>query len=117
MGIVFYEMLHARTPWTGADLQDLKVNIATRKIEFKPSINPEIKNLISKMVALESKDRISWEELFKHPLFAVTPTVEIQKEKLEISFNEIRNIFLKYLKSYIVKSYLRINVEKEVIFS
>jgi serine/threonine-protein kinase ULK/ATG1 len=43
MGIVFYEMLHAHTPWTGKDLEDLRHNIEKRKIEFKPTINPDIK--------------------------------------------------------------------------
>lgn len=27
MGIVFYEMLHGRTPWTGTDLENLRTNI------------------------------------------------------------------------------------------
>lgn len=32
MGIVFYEMLHAKTPWRGNDIDDLKHNIQTKKI-------------------------------------------------------------------------------------
>lgn len=32
LGIVFYEMLEGRTPWTGKDLPDLKQNIQTRPL-------------------------------------------------------------------------------------
>ena len=46
MGIVFYEMLHVKTPWTGTDLQNLNENIKNKKVEFKSTINPEIKSLI-----------------------------------------------------------------------
>ena len=40
MGIVFYEMLHGRTPWTGTDFENLKANIQKKKIEWKDNINP-----------------------------------------------------------------------------
>lgn len=61
MGIVFYEMLHGKTPWTGTDLENLKYNIEKRKLEFKPNLNPAIRELISKMLILQPKERASWE--------------------------------------------------------
>ena len=32
LGIVFYEMLEGKTPWTGKDLNDLKQNIQTKPL-------------------------------------------------------------------------------------
>lgn len=56
LGIVFYEMLEGKTPWTGKDLPDLKQNILTKPLQFKENIqNPKIKQLIRSMLKLESK--------------------------------------------------------------
>jgi hypothetical protein len=58
-------MLEGRTPWTGNDLPDLKQNIQTKPLNFKDNIkNPKIKNLIKSMLALESKNRITWTDIF-----------------------------------------------------
>lgn len=32
MGIVFYEMLHAKTPWTGTDRKSFYGNILSQKL-------------------------------------------------------------------------------------
>lgn len=62
MGVVFYQMLQGRTPWTGNDLQDLKQNIQTKALIFKDNNikNIKIRNLIKAMLNLDSKNRISW---------------------------------------------------------
>lgn len=86
MGVVFYEMLHGRTPWTGTDLENLRTNIEKKKLEWKPNINPEIKNLISKMLQIKTDERIRWEELLTFPLFAKPIDLGIQKQKMETSF-------------------------------
>lgn len=53
LGIVFYEMLEGKTPWTGKDLPDLKQNILTKPLQFKENIqNPKIKQLIRSMLKL-----------------------------------------------------------------
>ena len=61
MGIVFYEMLHGKAPWTGTDIENLYNNIKNHKLEFKPNINSTIKDLISRMLTVDRHSRISWE--------------------------------------------------------
>ena len=60
MGVVFYEMLHGKAPWTGSDIENLYHNIKTVKLDFKPSIKPQIKDLISRMLTVDRHSRISW---------------------------------------------------------
>lgn len=60
MGVVFYEMLHGRAPWTGSDIENLYHNIKNFKLEFKANINSQIKSLISSMLTVERHKRISW---------------------------------------------------------
>jgi len=54
-------MLSGRTPWIGKDLSDLKHNIKNKPLEFKDDIqNPKLKQLIKRMLTLDSKERITW---------------------------------------------------------
>jgi len=42
-----------------------------------PKINPLVKDLIKRMLAITEKERISWEEVFAHPYFK---QVEAEKQ-------------------------------------
>jgi serine/threonine protein kinase len=70
MGVVFYEMLHGRTPWNGVDIEDLKKNIITRPLEFKANLNPGIRGVMERMLKVDRQHRISWDELYQQGLFA-----------------------------------------------
>ena len=88
MGVVFYEMLHGRTPWTGTDLENLKQNIQKKKLEWKPNINPEIKDVISRMLRVRSEERITWENLIINPIFAKPVELGKQQKKQQLSFRD-----------------------------
>lgn len=61
VGVMFYEMLEGKTPWTGNDLTDLRNNIMNRPLQFSELIRKnEIKDLLSKMLKVKDEERISW---------------------------------------------------------
>jgi hypothetical protein len=67
------------------------------------------------MLILQPKERATWESLVQHPLFA--KPVNLKEQKTEMSFTEAKKILLEYLRNYLVKSYLLLNMEAEVTFA
>lgn len=63
-------MLHGKAPWTGTDIENLYNNIKNHKLEFKPNLRADIKDIITRMLTVDRHSRISWEDLIQHPLFA-----------------------------------------------
>lgn len=78
-------------------------------MEWKPNLNAEIKDVISKMLKVNTEERIKWEDLLAFPLLAKPVDLNLQKQKMEISFTEALKILLEYLKNFLVKSYLIID--------
>jgi len=48
-------------------LEDIKAKLVTDEITFKRAISPEAKDILLKLLKKNPKDRISLEEIFKHP--------------------------------------------------
>lgn len=105
-------MLYGRTPWTGKDLGDLRDNILKKPLEFgEINRKPELKDLIRCMLKVKDDERISWPEIFEHPLFKEElPKKQINNESA--SYTDYKQVFLEYIKSNIVKSYLRFNMSE-----
>ena len=61
VGIMFYEMLYGKTPWSGTDLLDLRTNIMNKPLQFGDiGRKTELKDLIRRMLQVKAEDRISW---------------------------------------------------------
>eukprot|EP00828_Plagiopyla_frontata_P004788 TRINITY_DN11816_c0_g2_i1.p1 TRINITY_DN11816_c0_g2~~TRINITY_DN11816_c0_g2_i1.p1 ORF type:complete len:197 (+),score=32.22 TRINITY_DN11816_c0_g2_i1:326-916(+) len=67
LGMMFYEMLYGKTPWTAQSPYYLLQNIKNQKLQFdsKPQRSEEAKNLLRLMLTYDDTERISWEELFE----------------------------------------------------
>lgn len=66
-GIVVYECLFDKLPWTDTSIPSLYKNIHTKPLEFPKSIALETKDLIERMLEKDETKRISWEEIRVHP--------------------------------------------------
>jgi serine/threonine protein kinase len=59
-------MLTGETPWKGYDEKDLLRNIISKKLTIRnATISKFCEDLLRRILILEEKDRISWEELFE----------------------------------------------------
>lgn len=60
-----------RPPYNAKNINELKTMIAKENFDFPRAVNnisDMSKNLIKRMLKANPKDRLSWEELFKHEI-------------------------------------------------
>ena len=67
IGVLLFELVTANPPFLGSDLETLKANILSLKINWPKDINVDAKNLIIKILKLDPKQRLPLEEMIKHP--------------------------------------------------
>lgn len=67
IGVLLFELITGLPPFTGKDLDTLNFNILHLKISWPKDINQDAKNLITKILKIEPSQRISLEEILKHP--------------------------------------------------
>jgi serine/threonine protein kinase len=70
VGVVFYEMLYGKTPWTGDSQTSLLQNVRDKPLKFPeyPPRSNKVKNIIRNMLKYKEDERPSWEEVFKYDL-------------------------------------------------
>lgn len=69
IGFIFYEMLHGKTPWTANTEFELVKNIETKPLIVNPTLKAETKDFLTRCLRVHEKDRMSWDEVFLHPIF------------------------------------------------
>lgn len=62
-------MLHGYTPWTAKSEFQLVKNIESKPLEISKQISSESADFIKHCLAINETQRISWDELFVHPIF------------------------------------------------
>lgn len=71
LGIIFYEMLFGRVPWTGKDPATYSRNIRNTPLAFDRNVNDislEAEDFLQQCLKVNEEERIGWNELFDHPL-------------------------------------------------
>lgn len=63
MGILLYEMVHGYAPYRGLKMEEVMTQIVKDDIDFKPTLNPKIKNLILKILVIDPRRRPSAKEI------------------------------------------------------
>ena len=67
IGVLLFELVTADVPFQGDDIDTLKENILKLKITWPKDINTDAKNLIMKILKLDPRQRLSLEDMLKHP--------------------------------------------------
>lgn len=71
LGVVFYKMIFGDYPYKAKKKEDFIKLIKTNNPYMGHlKIDPIIKKLILDMMKYDPNERITWKELFQHPLFA-----------------------------------------------
>ncbi|CAD8043843.1 unnamed protein product [Paramecium primaurelia] len=88
LGFLFYEMLYGQSPWTAQSIPQLVKNIYTQPLVFHDSINQvsdNVKDFITKCLIIQEDERLSWQDVYHHPVFA---QYFVQDPKVENLFEE-----------------------------
>ena len=113
LGVIFYEMLHGKTPWTARRGFQLVNNIENRhlKIERKDLCANTV-DFLTKCLQIYEKERMSWNEVFVQPIFQsrflsfADESKEFQNKmksimtKIRIHFQQNEALFDKHLWKY-----------------
>ncbi len=104
LGITIFELLFGRTPFRASSPEQLLTKIKTTELVFpeERKISGEMEQLLRAMLTIEEEERISWNEIFKHPLISPPPPeslIDTSEDELHQSF--INNqIYLSRNKVY-----------------
>ena len=99
IGIVFYHMLQGKYPFFGMTNPELVLDIKKKLVNmpYKKQISAQAKDLISKLLVFDAKNRISWKGFFNHPIFN---TKEPAKPGSMFGFSDgIKNALASYIKT------------------
>ena len=69
IGILLFELLVGDTPFEGNDLEAVALNICTLNISWPSYMDPDAKDLISKILKLNGKDRLPIIKIVGHKFF------------------------------------------------
>ena len=67
IGVLLFELSTGRVPFQGNNIDVLKYNIRNMKISWPSDIDREEKDLISKILKYNPNDRLTVEEILRHP--------------------------------------------------
>jgi serine/threonine protein kinase len=76
LGVLMFELIAGYAPFTGANQEELFSNIKKLKINWPNDFPPLAKNLISKILKINSKERIGLDEIISHAWFEKNPEVK-----------------------------------------
>ncbi len=71
IGVISYQLLYKRLPFTGYNEQDLLNNIRTKALNFPESkkLSKQCQELLVKLLQIDPEKRITWKEYYEHPFF------------------------------------------------
>ena len=77
IGVLLFELVTANPPFLGNDLDTLKENVLKLKINWPKDIDTDAKDLIEKILKIDPKERLSLEDMMKHPFITkFTPNAD-----------------------------------------
>jgi aurora kinase len=75
VGVLMFELLCGTSPFAGSNQDELFNNIRKHRINWPPDFPPLAKNLVSKILKQNPKERISLEETLNHMWFEQNPPI------------------------------------------
>lgn len=89
VGVLLFEMLSGYAPFSSSNKEDLYNNILKVKINWPDDFPMQAKDLISKILKYEPSERLTVDEILKHPWTEQTPKLRKDLEIVELSKKDI----------------------------
>ena len=70
IGVLLFELITGKVPFEGNDIEEVANNIVKLKIKCPSDIDPDGKDLISKILRLNQNERLSIEKILSHKFFS-----------------------------------------------
>ena len=125
IGVLLFELTTGKIPFQGNNIDVLKYNIRNMRIAWPSDIDTEAKDLISKILKFDPNERLTIEEILKHPYIEkyfpnaindlIIPDVNLKYKTFVVSvdnpkyWDPIIKDDLKYKKKIIEKGYVMNN--------
>mgnify|MGYP003879274099 CR=1 FL=1 len=89
LGITLHEARFGYTPWADVqdlqELQDAVKFLANKPYKFPSDTESKLKPLLEAMIQFDPKKRITWQELFNHPLLQSGQVKKTEPERKDLS--------------------------------
>lgn len=94
LGILMFDLLTGKLPFNGKELTDYEQKILGLKINWPRDMNIDAKGLITKILKIDPKERLSLPEILQHPFFTknikdtsniLNPPSNIEKKPFVVS--------------------------------
>ena len=73
LGVIIYILLFQKYPFDGETEEDLLEQINNNENNLKETNDKNLNDLIKKLLVKDPKNRLTWNEYFKHPFFHNEP--------------------------------------------
>jgi len=88
LGVVLYAMITGRLPFTGANNEEVAMNIIEGNFKLPSSCSKSLSNLLRSMLTVDSRFRINMNDIKEHPWLQVKNPVVAQKSEEKISIKQ-----------------------------
>ena len=82
IGVLMYELHFKSLPFKGKNPQEIYLKIKNKQ-PYKQPVDPDLRDLINRLLIEDRDKRITWKEYFNHPFFKGTSNKEEDKEEKE----------------------------------
>lgn len=90
MGVVYYQLIYGKYPFFAVHPNDILKQIYNGVDFDGVAISPVVKDFISRCLVVKAKDRMSWAELYDHPLITTSHLKSVPNEEpLKLSENKM----------------------------
>ena len=95
VGVIIYQLHFKALPYNGVN-EEIILNKIKNKVPYKEPEDPQLKDLINKLLVEDPSKRLSWDEYFNHPFFYTGD----QTSTTTAANNIIKNLRYSYIKDF-----------------
>ena len=113
LGVLMFELLSGHPPFSGSNQNELFMNIKKHKILWPDDFPPLAKNLISRILKQNPKERISLDEIIQHAWFEKNPAMKAILPEIPLDAKQMLESHLLNVKADNVKDEIQNILNKE----